>query len=156
MSNVLGRGAVVIIRVVFNLIWQTYLNIELQLVLWGLVLSVSLLFVFHPRYHPSAAWALLSNSNALGKRRKHLEKGGAKPDLCSLGVAPLVFLKRRKFWAIIKGCVCRYVVRYDLVKHGIFFLFHSLKLISYSQFLGVINLFAPREGRRQETTLKEE
>lgn len=35
-----------------------------------------------------------------------------------------------------------------------FFPFHSLKLISYSWFLGVINPFAPRERRRQETTPK--
>ena len=43
--------------------------------------------------------------------------------------------------------VYRYIVRYD--SNCIF----SLKLISYSWFLGVINLFAPRE-RKQETALK--
>ena len=55
---------------------------------WGMVLHVSLLFFSNLSYHPSAALALLSNSNAQGNQREpsEKEKGGAEGDLSSLSV----------------------------------------------------------------------
>lgn len=37
----IGGGWMIIPRVIFDLIWQTYMKVELQLVLWELVLSKS-------------------------------------------------------------------------------------------------------------------